>query len=272
MDLVKTRTRIYLSVLLSVMVLGAIGFSYAEKVSFIDALYFSIVTMATVGYGDIHPVTPIGKFLAVMIIISGVGTFLGLIANATDMLLSRHDKQVRMQKLHMLLGIFFSELGTGLLSRFIKFDTDIARVRQDFLIDSKWTAKDFSDLSRSLGRYGFDIDARKADLNELRRFLEERGNTLLRLLESPYLLENESFTELLRAIFHLREELMSRQNLDDLPKTDYQHLSGDIKRAYRLLIRYWLEYMHSLKKLFPYLFSLAVRMNPFDKNASPVVK
>jgi hypothetical protein len=33
----------------------------------------------------------------------------------------------------------------------------------------------------------------------------------------------------------------------------------------------WLEYMEHLKDNYPYLFSLAMRVNPFDKTASPVV-
>ena len=268
----RVRFRIYLVVLLSVMVLGTIGFSYVEQVSFIDSLYYSIVTVATVGYGDIHPTTGIGKLLAVLLIISGVGTFLGVIANATDILLSRHEKRFRRQKLQMLLGIFFSEVGTALLARFTKFDSGIDQLNQSLLIDSKWAGKEFAALSKMFNEYGYDVDARGGDLDGLREFLGKKGNVLLRLLESPYLLEQQSFTELLRAIFHLREELVNRDELDGLPQTDYQHLSGDIKRAYTLLARHWLEYMRYLKEFFPYLFSLAVRMNPFDSNASPVVK
>ncbi|MDM8549717.1 ion channel [Desulfobacterales bacterium HSG2] len=76
----KIRLRIYLTVLLS---LGVIGFMSFENFSLTDAIYFSIVTMATVGYGDIHSQTDIGKILALIIIVGGVGTFLGVIASIT---------------------------------------------------------------------------------------------------------------------------------------------------------------------------------------------
>jgi len=39
-----------------------------------------------------------------------------------------------------------------------------------------------------------------------------------------------------------------------------------------LLVHEWLDYMKYLKKNYPYLFSLAVRTNPFDRNASVVLK
>jgi hypothetical protein len=57
-----------------------------------------------------------------------------------------------------------------------------------------------------------------------------------------------------------------------LPKSDIEHIAGDIKRAYVLLVNEWLDYMMYLKDNYPYLYSLAMRTNPFDKNASPVVK
>ena len=40
--------------------------------TFADALYFSIVTMATVGYGDITPITPYGRWVTVLIIFAGI--------------------------------------------------------------------------------------------------------------------------------------------------------------------------------------------------------
>jgi hypothetical protein len=95
---------------------------------------------------------------------------------------------------------------------------------------------------------------------------------LLGLLENPNLLEHESFTDLLWAVFHLTEELGCRTDLKNLPDTDYAHLSGDIKRVYILLISEWLAYMKHLKDTYPYLFSLSVRTNPFDPNASVEVK
>jgi hypothetical protein len=85
-------------------------------------------------------------------------------------------------------------------------------------------------------------------------------------------LEHESFTELLWAVFHLAEELSHRSMIKDLPDTDYVHLNGDIKRVYQLLVREWLSHMEHLKQVYPYLFSLAVRTNPFDPEASAEVE
>jgi hypothetical protein len=116
-----------------------------------------------------------------------------------------------------------------------------------------------------------DIDIQKAELETLRNKLNEQTDCMLRLLENPNILEQESFTDLLQAVFHLREELASRGDLSRLPDSDKGHLKGDILRAYRLLVLEWINYMKYLKTHYPYLFSLAVRTNPFNPDASPVV-
>ena len=103
---------------------------------------------------------------------------------------------------------------------------------------------------------------------DLNSFLTLKRNNLLRLLENPNLLEHESFSHLLRAVFHLTEELSIRVDLNKLPKSDYAHLRVDIKRVYVLLIIQWLDYMEHLHNYYPYLFSLAIRTNPFNPEAS----
>ena len=85
------------------------------------------------------------------------------------------------------------------------------------------------------------------------------------------MLEHDTFTDLLWAVCHLTEELECRKSPSSLPESDRQHLSNDIRRANSILIREWLSYMRHLQIEYPYMFSLAVRMNPFNPDASPIV-
>ncbi|MDH4230887.1 MAG: potassium channel family protein [Nitrospirota bacterium] len=272
MDTVRFRLQIFLVLLLVLMLAGTAGFMKIEGLSLTDAVYFSVVTVATVGYGDIAPKTEAGKILALILIITGVGTFLGVVANSTDMLLNRREKALRREKLNMVIGVFFSEVGTDLLRFFSSCDTSAEALRKDLVVTNEWTDREFSSKGSRLNQHGYTIDSRLADLNKLRGFLQEKKELVLRLFENPFLLEHQSFTELLRAVLHLKEELLHRESLDDLPPEDYKHLSGDIRRVYVLLVHEWLDYMKYLKKNYPYLFSLAIRTNPFDKNASVVLK
>lgn len=88
----------------------------------------------------------------------------------------------------------------------------------------------------------------------------------MQLMSNSILLEHESFTELLLALFHLYEELSKRNNLEKTCEADYRHLIIDIERAYLLLLMEWLYYIKHLKKEYPYIFSLELRSNPLSTN------
>jgi voltage-gated potassium channel len=263
----NSRLKIYLSVFVALLLIGITGFVFIEKFSLIDAIYFSIVTMSTVGYGDIHPQTDIGKLLALMLIIGGVGTFLGVIANITDFFVNRREEALRQQKLNILTGLFFSEMGSELLKRFTALDPEIKTLHKTFNISEKWKHENFDTAYNILKKHSHIIESRRCNLFALREYLENKGNLLLRLIENPVIQEYEHFTDLLRSIFHLRDELLHRKDLAELSNTDRKHLENDIIRVYNLLIFEWLRYIQCMQNNYKYLFSLAVRTNPFDPKA-----
>jgi hypothetical protein len=187
-------------------------------------------------------------------------------------LLGERERRSRLQKLNMVIGVFFSEAGTELLARFSDYDPRLEDIKKNLVCCADWSEKEFADLSKILKNYDFGIETQKVDMEDLRGFLLTKRDGLLRLLENPNLLEHETFTQLLQAVFHLTEELANRKDLAELPQSDRDHLSGDIKRAYTFLVNEWVDYMKHLKANYPYLFSLAMRTNPFDQTASVIVK
>lgn len=186
--------------------------------------------------------------------------------------LSDREKRAMLKKLNMVIGAFFSETGMPLLKYFWAFDAEAESFGRHLNIDNEWSPEHFDKMEEILQDRDFKIDVHKGNLEEMRGFIISKRAFLLRLLENPNLLEHEEFTELLWAVFHLAEELSHRETVHELPETDYEHLAGDIKRAYGLLVREWLSYMEHLKGNYPYLFSLAVRTNPFNPQASVEVK
>jgi hypothetical protein len=185
--------------------------------------------------------------------------------------LSEREKRSMLNKLNMVIGAFFSEVGTPLLKYFTSFDTNAEQISKHLIVSNDWSPEHFTQMQAVLKRHDYKIDSRVGDLQGLKDFIVGKRAFLLRLLENPNLLEHEAFTELLWAVFHLAEELSHRTTIKDLPETDYVHLSGDVKRVHQLLVREWLSHMEHLKDDYPYLFSLAVRTNPFDPNATPEV-
>jgi len=189
-----------------------------------------------------------------------------------NQLLTMREKRALLKKMNMLIGTFYIEVGTDLMKQLCLFGSDLSPVREKMLVADKWKEKDFMNARTAVKNSHYGIDSRTGNLSELKTFLSEKRTFLLSLLANPNLLEHDAFTDLLWAVFHLVEELAVRESFQGLPKTDYDHLSGDIKRAYSQLLVEWLDYMKHLKNDYPYLFSLAVRMNPMDLNANPVVQ
>ena len=182
--------------------------------------------------------------------------------------LDERERRSMLKKLNMVIGAFFSEVGTSLLEKFRAFDKSADAVTSRLAVDGRWSHEQFEQMRDVLRDHKCTIDAQAGDLPGLQAFLVDKRQFLLRLLENPNLLEHEEFTELLWAVFHLADELSHRTTMDGLPPTDYQHLAGDIARAYSLLRREWLTHMEHLKGSYPYLFSLAVRTNPFNPDIS----
>ena len=264
----KIHIKVYMVIFISLLSLGIIGFMFLEDFSLLDSIYFSIVTMATVGYGDIHPQTEIGKFLALIIIIGGVGTFLGVVASITDFFVNKREELKRLQKLNIVTGLFFSEMGSELLKYFYKLDPKANNLHTILKINNNWKDKDFNKAHKLLKSKSLEIDLLRGDILIIKNIFQSKGDFLLRMLENPNIQEHEEFTDLLEALFHVRDEISHRSDLSSLTDPDRKHLEFDILRVYDLLIYEWLRYMQYLKNNYSYLFSLAKRTNPFDPDSN----
>ena len=188
-----------------------------------------------------------------------------------EQLLEIRDRRQRLEKLRMLIGTFFSWTGYHLLSRLALLDRSLAEYAPLLLAKPEWTDADFVRIRSSLVDRSFDLRVTPGELAELRPFLHDRAEFMIRLLENPMILEHESFTELLRAVFHLIEELEFRTGFDTLPQSDIDHLTADCDRVYRRLVVEWVDHLRYLRRHYPYLYSLAVRTNPYNPGASPIV-
>src|SRR4030043_2331058 len=126
-------------------------------------------------------------------------------------LLNDREKKALLTKLNMVIGAFFSEVGTKLLTYIADYDTN-SNILIEHLSEVKiWTARDFKDTYKKFKSYQSDIKINSENLENLKNFLIKKREFLLRLLENPNLLEHESFTNLLWAVFHLTEELENKK-------------------------------------------------------------
>ena len=166
MDALRFRLKIFIFIFLVILLTGVVGFIYIEGLAFVDALYFTIVTIATVGYGDIHPVTYTGKILSLILIVCGVGTFLGVVANATDLLLSRREEKIRLQKVNMAMSLFFSEAGTQLLKIITLFDPTLESLSEKLIVTNQWKHDTYKSVHKQIKDYSYKIDIHKGNFNK----------------------------------------------------------------------------------------------------------
>ena len=68
-----------LFIVLLTLVIGTTVYHYVEGWSWLDAFYFSFITLTTIGFGDFAPVTDAGKIFTIIYIVFGVGIILSFI-------------------------------------------------------------------------------------------------------------------------------------------------------------------------------------------------
>ncbi len=186
-----------------------------------------------------------------------------------ERLLAQRERGTVFKKLNMVIGAFFSEVGLEMLKRFSSHVANAKALKERLDVRPNWTRKDFQRATAAAKEFPYDLDIDPPSLLEIKTFLALKRNFLVRLLENPSLLEHDRFTDLLWAVFHLAEELSFREGtLEGLPAADYHHLMADSKRAYAHITMEWLAYLEHLQGSYPFLYSLAVRINPLGTNPS----
>lgn len=78
--LANPESRVLLTSAASMVAVGTVVYMFLEGWTPLDALYFSVVALATVGFGDLHPTTDAAKLFTVLYIIFGLGILAAFLA------------------------------------------------------------------------------------------------------------------------------------------------------------------------------------------------
>lgn len=94
------RSKIYLaiSLMVTIVVIGVIGFRFISNYSWLDAFYMTIITLATVGFGEVRPLDANAKIFTALLIICSVIIFSFAISVITEYILSRNSLQLLKKK------------------------------------------------------------------------------------------------------------------------------------------------------------------------------
>ena len=91
-----------LFILICLLSIGTGFYSKVEGWSYFDSFYFTVVTITTVGYGDLHPTTVESKAFTMFLIFMGVGLGLFVITSVADSFRAGREKQY--ERLERLIG------------------------------------------------------------------------------------------------------------------------------------------------------------------------
>ncbi|MGE5629271.1 MAG: hypothetical protein ACM3X7_14380 [Solirubrobacterales bacterium] len=178
-----------------------------------------------------------------------------------EQLLKRSERAENLRRMNTLVGIFYSEIGNGLIKYLSKWDKNSGLIIKELEAAEYWNDTDCIKLQSLMTNYKSSIT--NIDMDCLKNFLYMKKDFMIQLMANPNLMEHESFTELLLSIFHLIEEFQYREQIDSYEGDDTQHILNDVERAYKYLSLEWVKYMIHLKKEYPYLHNLAERQNPY---------
>jgi len=126
-------------ILLILLSIGTLGYNIIEKRSILDSLYVTVVTLATVGYGDITPATPAGKIFTIFLILFGMSVLLYTVSTITSFFIEGELKQLfrrkKMQNKISLLKNHYIVCGAGRTGNHII--AELKKTKRDFVIIEK---------------------------------------------------------------------------------------------------------------------------------------
>lgn len=195
-----------------------------------------------------------------------------IVTVALGSFLKNREKTERLGKINMVINAFFSEAGTEILMKLSEFDKSFEDIRPRLDVQLDWDDRMFLKTIKYLNNADFIIECSAESLRSLKSLLQSKRDFLIRMIENPNLLEHDTFTDMLLAVFHISEELIARDAFLDENNADMAHLSNDIKRAFKTLLVQWVEYLEHLHSDYPYLYSLEVRNNPCCKGSGITIR
>ncbi len=124
---------------IGIIVLGTLGYMLIEGWPFLDALYMAVITITTVGYREVHPLTDVGKVFTIVLLMVGVATIFAAIAvvgeMAVQMEITRFFTGDRMQERIDRLTVHFLICGFGRVGQQVA--TEFARHKVPFVVVDK---------------------------------------------------------------------------------------------------------------------------------------
>jgi voltage-gated potassium channel len=121
--LIQKKFILILVLLFGVLIYGTLGYMIIEKMQFLDALFMTVITLATVGYKEVKELDEPGKIFTIILIFSGFGVFTYALTTGAKILIEGEIKEVfkkrKMKKMIEHLKDHFIICGYGRMGSII---------------------------------------------------------------------------------------------------------------------------------------------------------
>lgn len=88
----NSRVQVLMAMTAILITIASSFYVWAEGWGWLDSVYFSVITIATVGYGDFSPKTDLGKLFTIFYVLTGLGLFVATATSIADSIISRTDR------------------------------------------------------------------------------------------------------------------------------------------------------------------------------------
>ncbi len=156
------RIFINISGIIFLILIGTIGYILIEKINFIDALYQTVITITTVGFREVKPLTNVGKIFTIFYLIFGLGFVSYTILNIGQKFfettlfdfLTRSRRSLRKMEGHFII------CGFGRLGQFVS--KELEREKKEFIVIEK--SPECIEILREKGYAFIEGDAREEEI------------------------------------------------------------------------------------------------------------
>jgi len=124
----------------TIIATGTAGYMLIEKWNFIDALYMTFITLSSIGYSEVHPLSVQGQIFTIVLIVIGFSVLAGLMGYFSSLILAGEKK---LSNHHIICGL--SPVGEAILEEFLK-------TKQKFVVVEKDEAK-FETAQKNYGEF-----------------------------------------------------------------------------------------------------------------------
>ena len=180
-----------------------------------------------------------------------------------ERIIDKRDEKQMIKKLNMLVGLFYQEVGQDLLKQFVNADPKIEADDLSTTINHNWCEDNYVEMRRRILKHDCSVNIYKIDLKVVDERLTQHKGMITNMITNPAIHEHGPFSEVLMSVFHLADELKHRPYKENA-KEDLEHLKVDVERVYKQMAKDWVTYMSHMQNDYPYLFSTAIKNNPFD--------